>query len=118
MSNTFYLLPYREQLLASLSAQTVALQEAKEELNKLREDGEKLEAPLMEKAVDLGSYYGRWNDLSARPDAQVCWSKSVSQVLETLPIDILHAHPALQQLLHKLISNVDDEHDPNANGSG
>ena len=106
--------------MASLSAQTVTIQEAKEELNKLRENGEKVEAPLMEKVVDLGSYYGRWNgmDLSARPEAQVCWSKSVSQVLETLPIDILHAHPALQQLLHELISNIEDEHDPNANGSG
>lgn len=80
----------------------------------MREDGEK---PL-EKLVDLGSYYGRWNDLSARLDAQVCWSKSVSQVLEKLPIDVLHAHPALQQLLQSMLTNVDHEHDPNANGSG
>lgn len=105
---------HREQLLASLSAQTVTLQEAKEELNKMRE-----EKPL-DKVVDLGSYYGGWNDLSARLDAQVCWSKSVSQVLEKLPIDVLHAHPALQQLLQNMLTNVDDQHDddPNANGSG
>jgi hypothetical protein len=106
---------YREQLLASLNAQTVALLEAKEELNKLRKAGEETEPLTMEKVVDLGSY--RWNDLSARLDAQVCWSKSVSKVLETLPIDVLHAHPALQHLLQNLVSNV-DEHDPNANGSG
>ncbi|XP_046634879.1 FYVE and coiled-coil domain-containing protein 1-like isoform X2 [Daphnia pulicaria] len=105
----------REQLLASLNAQTVALLEAKEELNKLRKAGEEAEPLTMEKVVDLGSY--RWNDLSARLDAQVCWSKSVSKVLETLPIDVLHAHPALQHLLQNLVSNV-DEHDPNANGSG
>ncbi|XP_032776362.2 uncharacterized protein LOC116915367 isoform X2 [Daphnia magna] len=108
----------KEQLLASLSAQTVALLEAKEELNKLRKAGEEVEPITMEKVVDLGSYYSRWNDLSARLEAQVCWSKSVSKVLETLPVDILHAHPALQQLLQKLVSNVDEEHDPNANGSG
>lgn len=86
----------------------------------MREDGEKADATLTEKAVELGSYYvnGRWNDLSTRVDAQLCWSKSVSQVLETLPIDVLHANPALQQLLQSLTSNIDDQHDPNANGSG
>lgn len=86
----------------------------------MREDGDKLESPDVDKVVELGSYYGRWNvdDLSARLDAQVCWSKSVSQVLEKLPIDVLHAHPALQQLLQNVMSNADDLHDPNANGSG
>lgn len=86
----------------------------------MREDGEKVESSMSEKAVDLGSYYvnGRWNDLSTRLDAQVCWSKTVSQVLEALPIDVLHANPALQQLLQNLTSTVDDQHDPNANGSG
>ena len=93
--------------MPSLSAQTVALQEAKEELNKLRENGEKVEAPLMEKVVELSSYYGRWNDLSGRPEDQVCWQNSVSQVLETLPIDILHGH-----------RKPPTQHDPNANGSG
>lgn len=117
--------------MASLSAQTNALQEAKEELNKLRLKGENdqvledEEEPFLPKKngdpamAELSAYYGPWNDLSSSPP--VGWTKAVSQVLGTLPVDVVRDHPALQKLMEHLLATNDfddDSHDPNANGSG
>ena len=48
----------------------------------------------------------------------VCWTKTVSQVLDTLPIDVIDAHPALHQLKLFNGGGADSDDDPNANGSG
>lgn len=67
---------------------------------------------------ELTPYYGPWNDLSL--SAPVCWTKAVSQVLETLPNDVMRDHPALQKLMENLLASNDlnGAHDANANGSG
>ena len=89
---------FREQLLGTLSAQMIALQETKEELDKVRGDKSQFMAD-----------YGR---------SAVCWTKTVSQVLDTLPIDVIDAHPALHQLKLFNGGGADSDDDPNANGSG
>jgi len=113
------------QLIATVSAHAIALQEAKEELNKLRrcDDAEQLEYVKMSKQFNkvsamhgFDAYYNHqeWNaDLSTKESH---WTRTITQVLDTLPSDILHAHPPLQQLLQNLASH--SSHDPNANGSG
>ena len=63
------------------------------------------DAPVISKKQDvllagLSPYYGPWNDLSSSPPA--CWTKTVSKLLETLPIDVVRDHPALQQLVQYL----------------
>lgn len=109
-------------MLASLSAQMVNLQEAKEELSKLRQmvPEEEEDVPVISKKEEilLGPYY----------NGHPCWTKTVYKVLESLPIDVVREHPALQQLLQCLNpldghNGHDDDfgsnvpHDPNANGS-
>lgn len=97
---------FREQLAASLNAQSITLHEAKEELDKLRKDDDGVES--------AESNCDRWNGAS---DAQMNWSEAVREALGTLPADVIQAHPTLQLLLKRAALVAVNGHDPNANGS-
>jgi len=66
---------------------------------------------------EFETYYNHHQEWNADPSIEVShWTRTITQVLDNLPSDILHAHPPLQQLLQNLASH--SSHDPNANGSG
>ena len=123
---SFHFCPCRIQLIGTVSAQAITLQEAKEELNKFRrcDDAEQLEHVKISKQFNkvspmhgFDTYYDHhqeWNGGLSTGDSH--WTRTITQVLDTLPSDILRAHPPLQQLLQNLASH--SSHDPNANGSG
>lgn len=100
--------------MASLSAQNVALQEAKEELRKQRETGERMDPVALEKLAETSPYCNGWGEIL---EAKASWPKILSQAIESLPEDVINSHPALRLLMKNLIPSVDEAHDPNANGS-
>ena len=151
---------FREQSQATMSAQTNALLEAKEELNKVRRNDDQqyalqaemlllktnleqaykeievnclllnsLSMALMNicivqclKKVGNGSendtYYGKRNSWTSDLMKQEQWSRAVSQVLESIPLETLQAHPPLQQLQQHLQVICSVIQDANANGTG
>ena len=108
---------FREQSQATMSAQTNALLEAKEELNKVRRNDDQQYA-LQAEMLLLKTNYGKRNSWTSDLMKQEQWSRAVSQVLESIPLETLQAHPPLQQLQQHLQVICSVIQDANANGTG